>query len=62
MRHLKPNKKVLTVKQPHFKGEKTYVEGIGIFRLDKETGLPEYKNVTDKWNDYYDAFAKLVLF
>lgn len=41
---------------------KIYVEGIGILRLDKETGQPEYKDVTDKWSAYYEAFEKLVEF
>ena len=36
------------------------VERIGILRLDKETGEPEFKDITKGWRDKYDAFKALV--
>lgn len=35
------------------------VEGIGVLRLDKETGLPQFKDYTEKRAMYYDGFLKL---
>lgn len=42
--------------------EKIDIDGAGIIRIDKETGLPEWKNFTDKLDRQYDAFILLVRF
>ena len=36
------------------------VERIGILRLDKETGEPEFKDITKDWQKKYKAFLALV--
>lgn len=36
------------------------IESIGILRLDKETGIPEYKDVVEYWDVYFSAFIPLV--
>lgn len=41
-------------------GEQT--EGCGILRLDKETGIPEWKDYTDKQNNAEAAFLALLRF
>jgi len=38
------------------------IDGGGILRIDKETGLPEFKDFTDKMERQYDAFLCLVRF
>ena len=35
------------------------VEGIGVLRLDKETGEPHFKDYTDKRSFYYEGFLML---
>ena len=38
------------------------IQGIGVLRLDKETGIPEWKDYTDKYDRSIMAFQKLIEF